>query len=1428
MTDLCTTILLTLALLHVSVAQEPSLELLPSNILKPLGDGVYISCTANVDDPGLVTEMTWTGPNGERIPNADGTINTLEGIGGPGKLDLMIQNLREQDTGIYNCTATYAGNQKLSAGLAVEAYMDIHFGDTPVHQTPFINTEYKIRCTPVAKPAPQVDWLKDLVPLKNNENYIIQQDGVLIKRVTEADEGIYRCRARVPELGSIEYRDIQVEVFIPPRIENPPKDTKGVEKDSVTFHCGAIGKPAPSYSWVNKDNEPLKEKEDYFIDSDKGILTIMALRPEHSGVYRCTAKNPAGEDHASAQLQVLTKPKVEQYLNITNAVDDEAEMRCIATGDPLPEIVFRKETNNHPFQNGINEDDRIEVQQTTDDQGRRVGILKIRGVIRSDDGLYTCTASSEGGDTQVWGHITVEFKPSFEEQLYKELWSWKQQPVNLTCLATSIPNATIQWYLRNEEISANDQNLQVLSISPLGVLRVNPVTTSYFGDYTCEATNRLGIAKMSLELKEAHAPGPISNAKVEKKTATTVTWSIIDPMDDGGLPIQGYVVEYRLQDLSWDDSKSSYWTKGSSYTLDGLKPQETYIFRFAARSEVGDGEWSSEKSELMPRRAAPEEPLIFNVDKPVTEIPYPDQYRLHWQVPLDNGEKIDFFQIIYYQVHNVSGTWENAGTKTTRQVEHPGETTYTIENLRSNSYYRIELRAHNEIGFSTPAEAVIKTANDPSAVTGPNAEEAMKSDLGIGIIVAIVVIAVLIIAVVVDVTCFCTNNAGLTAAVLRKRGAKDKDKEAMLEDGKNASADTLNEESTDETKTIDEKPIPEKELQKPSEKKVETKSEKETDDILEENGQMKPQKEDGIKPEQQAPEEKIKDTTEPTETTPMIQGQDVSDKNRGVLACPQNVLTEQDKRQANEQLQLLAIRNSNNIRIQTTQPRIVNVFPKKNAKQKDAYGLNSQPLNIAMALENPMNKSGLKKNSKSTPILDKSISEDSIYAVPLQDQVTYGQQPSNAKHLSSEVKTKPPPPPPRNPDTSLAVRHRSRSQEILSGNHQNQQINKDALIHEHEGYYASGRMGANFQGSRRPFYLSSSREALNQGSYSPYISKSKESLYQEAENPYYMSLSRNELNESSASSFQMSANRKAQKQNVTNHSANRSTLDQEIRNPYYEVISKEALNKEENPYYMPECSEEFNTGPRNPYYIPESREFLTQDSEMPYQMSSSREALNQEYRAHNERTKHLHMLANEEALNQRPRNVQNMNRSPSESSSSTLYQPLNTSQNQAKTRVAYEIAPYDDPVSMSSTSKHIDTVSVSQQRKYQVPPPHVLSGISPAVSINRPTVLPPSIPIESFSIPSPLTSKIPLALPALQKLNDNGSPLKTVTKVYLRDNSKPPSHSQSMDNLDEAHNSSSARGISSFSPASITSAKSLGSLIQSTPGLRSYGQPTHI
>lgn len=53
----------------------------------------------------------------------------------------------------------------------------------------------------------------------------------------------------------------------------------------------------------------------------------------------------------------------------------------------------------------------------------------------------------------------------------------------------------------------------------------------------------------------------------------------------------------------------------------------------------------------MPKRNAPEEPLIFGIHpKTVKKIPYPDHYDLQWQTPLDNGEPIEYYQIIYYQV----------------------------------------------------------------------------------------------------------------------------------------------------------------------------------------------------------------------------------------------------------------------------------------------------------------------------------------------------------------------------------------------------------------------------------------------------------------------------------------------------------------------------------------------------------------------------------------------------------------------------------------------------------------------------------------------------------------------------------------------------------------------------------------------------------
>lgn len=66
---------------------------------------------------------------------------------------------------------------------------------------------------------------------------------------------------------------------------------------------------------------------------------------------------------------------------------------------------------------------------------------------------------------------------------------------------------------------------------------------------------------------------------------------------------------------------------------------------------------------------------------------------------------------LYLKVEEKADKWEVIGDKTTREVKYPGASSFKIEGLKANSHYKIELRAHNDIGYSTPAEAIVKTGN---------------------------------------------------------------------------------------------------------------------------------------------------------------------------------------------------------------------------------------------------------------------------------------------------------------------------------------------------------------------------------------------------------------------------------------------------------------------------------------------------------------------------------------------------------------------------------------------------------------------------------------------------------------------------------------------------------------------------------------------
>jgi neurocan core protein len=89
------------------------------------------------------------------------------------------------------------------------------------------------------------------------------------------------------------------------------------------------------------------------------------------------------------------------------------------------------------------------------------------------------------------GHLTVEFKPSFENTPMQEAWSWRNHPINLTCLAESIPNASISWRMNDIELNERyfDSNIRKFGEGPLSSLQVsqmylNKVVYSIIKDIT--------------------------------------------------------------------------------------------------------------------------------------------------------------------------------------------------------------------------------------------------------------------------------------------------------------------------------------------------------------------------------------------------------------------------------------------------------------------------------------------------------------------------------------------------------------------------------------------------------------------------------------------------------------------------------------------------------------------------------------------------------------------------------------------------------------------------------------------------------------------------------------------------------------------------------------------------------------------------------
>ncbi|XP_024222948.1 fasciclin-2 isoform X1 [Bombus impatiens] len=776
---------------RMAYAKEPSLEIMPSGDTqtRPIGSSIILTCKPKVDDTKLIKDMQWIDPQDHVIESLKLVVLPMESTPGHSQppmytellqdnsLSLFFNSLQEQQAGKYTCKATYANSIQLEKSVTIDTIVAITWDNAPPNQYPILGEDYAIQCKVRARPSPSVDWLYNGELIKTNDHYIIDTYALKIKNVQESDDGIYTCRAYVLTTGELRERPIRVEVHIRPTVEEFPAPVDVIEGEDASIRCKAHGKPPPKFTWVKSlTHQNLSNANRFGVDSDTGILTITNVNREDAGEYQCTAINLAGEANTNIRVNVIVKPKIMEFLNSTVVQDNEANLVCKAFGKPPPQVTFRKLTDEKPYVKGTQlDDDRIMLTNSADDtNGETIGTLTINKSLRSNDGLYECIAENAGGEARRNGHLTVEFPPSFASMQNTSSWSWEQRPVNISCIAESIPNATIRWTMYGDQKIDNDNMIKQLGNGPLSTLMIVPLDKRYYTTYKCIASNKHGTRERNIELREATKPAEVLQAKMSEITATTIKFDLVLPSSNPELPAKMITVQYKEDGQTWMMAKNKTWSTNSSYVLEDLKPQTSYEFRFAARNVVGLGNWGAYHREITPGRTFPNEPKIMMPSAEYDVSRFNNQYELTWLAPADNGEPIDMYQIKYCQIKRVSGEWEVLeNTCRTEDIKTQGRLKHWIKNLYSDTFYKVELKAHNIMGFSKPGSGKFKTARGIDTTVVHHQGPLISSAAIIGIVIAVL----FIIIIVIDVICCCAHKTGIIYYVCERSRRKPVDEE---------------------------------------------------------------------------------------------------------------------------------------------------------------------------------------------------------------------------------------------------------------------------------------------------------------------------------------------------------------------------------------------------------------------------------------------------------------------------------------------------------------------------------------------------------------------------------------------------------------------------------------------------------------------------
>ncbi|XP_015040312.2 neogenin isoform X6 [Drosophila pseudoobscura] len=652
---------------------------------------------------------------------------------------LEIDEVVASDRGAYQCNVTSGSVSRLSSKTNLnikKAASEQPGGEHAVAPSFLVGPSPKtvregdtvtLDCVANGVPKPQIKWLRNGEELDLNDLdsrfSIIGTGSLQISSAEDIDSGNYQCRAS----NTVDSLDAQatVQVQVPPKFIQAPRDKTAHEKEELELECAIRGKPKPLIRWLK--NGDLVTPNDYMQLVADHNLRILGLLHSDAGMFQCVGTNAAGSVQAAARLRVVPPgDSSEQEANANAAAGSGVPLKSLGSGllarlpsqprDLAAQIVkprFVTLSWAEPLQNAgevvyytvyykMNNSEREQKMVTKSHDDLQVNI---QSLLPGRTYQFRVVAGTNFGSGESSAPLEVSTQPevniagpprAFEghARSHSEIYVRWEEP--------AVTNGEIlkyRVYYSENESGADLYHDSTAMEALLTELRA-------YTDYVISVVpfNRNGMGDPSAEIKvktySATPSEPPNNVTLEVTSSSSITvhWEPPAEEDRNG-QITGYKIRYRkLKDAPQVKSTPA---NIRYFELSGLDRSAEYQVKIAAMTVNGSGpftEWyrvNTLENDL-DETQVPGKPIWINIQ------PGAENIGLHWGPPQQPEIKIRNY---------VLGWGRGIPDENTIELKET-ERYHVLKNLESNTEYVVSLRARNVKGDGPPIYDNIKTRDE--------------------------------------------------------------------------------------------------------------------------------------------------------------------------------------------------------------------------------------------------------------------------------------------------------------------------------------------------------------------------------------------------------------------------------------------------------------------------------------------------------------------------------------------------------------------------------------------------------------------------------------------------------------------------------------------------------------------------------------------